>query len=91
MLYQAAYSEFYVTSALWPDFTERHLKEALRDFAKRTRKYGSLKGGEGHEQGDEEEQKVAVYGTRGNYKRREEEDDDDVLSWGLTHSSLPDT
>ncbi len=42
LLWQAAYSEFYFTDALWPDFREKHLLAALQDFTARNRKYGAL-------------------------------------------------
>lgn len=43
MLWQAAYSEFYVTNKLWPDFTAADLKEACEHFARRDRRFGSIK------------------------------------------------
>jgi undecaprenyl diphosphate synthase len=42
LLWQAAYSEFYFTSKLWPDFEARDLDEAVADFHARTRKFGAL-------------------------------------------------
>jgi undecaprenyl diphosphate synthase len=42
MLWQIAYSEFWVTPTLWPDFRRRHLYEAIVDFQKRERRYGGL-------------------------------------------------
>ena len=42
LLYQAAYSEFYFTETLWPDFRKEAYLEALRDFAGRHRRYGKL-------------------------------------------------
>jgi len=42
LLWQAAYSEFYFCSKLWPDFDEPDLEEALADFHSRTRKFGAL-------------------------------------------------
>jgi undecaprenyl diphosphate synthase len=32
----------WVTEACWPDFNREHLHAALRDFAKRDRKFGGL-------------------------------------------------
>jgi undecaprenyl diphosphate synthase len=40
LLWQAAYSEFWFTDVLWPDFTPEHLGEALDEFARRERRYG---------------------------------------------------
>lgn len=40
MLWQAAYSEFYFTPTLWPDFTEQSLHEALDSFSSRQRRFG---------------------------------------------------
>lgn len=42
LLWQAAYSELYFCSKLWPDFNESDLEEALADFRRRTRKFGAL-------------------------------------------------
>ena len=42
LLWQAAYSEFYVTDVLWPDFTETHLDEALARFARTERRFGRV-------------------------------------------------
>lgn len=42
MLWQLAYTEVYVTSVLWPDFSEEELKLALQDFSSRQRRYGGL-------------------------------------------------
>jgi len=42
LLWQAAYSEFYFTEVLWPNFTESHLEEALTTFAMRQRRYGKV-------------------------------------------------
>ena len=43
MLWQAAYSEFYYTSTLWPDFRKKDLDLAVEDFNKRERRYGKVK------------------------------------------------
>ena len=42
LLWQAAYSELYFSRALWPDFGEADLDEALSDFYSRSRKFGAL-------------------------------------------------
>jgi len=43
LLWQLSYTEFWFTSVCWPDFREKHLMQAFRDFARRTRKFGGLK------------------------------------------------
>jgi undecaprenyl diphosphate synthase len=40
LLWQAAYSEFYFSDKLWPEFTEQDLDAALVDYSKRERRYG---------------------------------------------------
>lgn len=40
MLWQAAYSEFYVSEKLWPDFEPGDLRTACEHFAGRTRRFG---------------------------------------------------
>ncbi|MFB9273576.1 isoprenyl transferase [Cohnella cellulosilytica] len=42
MLWQAAYSEFWFTDVFWPEFGERHLYEAIREYQRRARRYGGL-------------------------------------------------
>ena len=42
LLWQAAYSEIWVTETLWPDFTQKDLFQAIIDFQKRERRYGGL-------------------------------------------------
>ncbi|MGZ3743952.1 MAG: isoprenyl transferase [Pseudobdellovibrionaceae bacterium] len=42
LMWQAAYSEFYFTSTLWPDFTERDLDKALGDYESRQRRFGGV-------------------------------------------------
>ncbi len=43
LLYQMAYTEIYVTETFWPDFRKDAYFEALREFAKRERRFGSVK------------------------------------------------
>jgi len=40
VLWQAAYSELYFSKKLWPDFTEKDLDEALKEYARRQRRFG---------------------------------------------------
>ncbi|MEH7335595.1 isoprenyl transferase [Neobacillus drentensis] len=42
MLWQLAYSEFWFTDVLWPDFSEEHLLEAIEVFQKRQRRFGGI-------------------------------------------------
>jgi undecaprenyl diphosphate synthase len=42
LLWQAAYSEFYFTPVYWPDFDRERLYEAIRDFQKRSRRFGAV-------------------------------------------------
>lgn len=43
LLWQTAYSEFYFTDTLWPDFTEDHLVEACTAFQNRKRRFGDIR------------------------------------------------
>ena len=40
LLYQVAYSEFYITSVLWPDFDRFELCRAVIDYQQRSRRFG---------------------------------------------------
>ncbi len=42
LIWQSAYSEFYFTQTLWPDFTEDEFTEAILDFQKRQRRFGKI-------------------------------------------------
>lgn len=42
LLYQAAYSEFYFTDVLWPDFDENEFDKALEEYSRRNRRYGGV-------------------------------------------------
>jgi undecaprenyl diphosphate synthase len=42
LLWQAAYSEIYVTDTLWPDFSGVKLLEAIAEFHKRERRFGGI-------------------------------------------------
>lgn len=41
LLWQTAYSEFYVTDTLWPDFKGPEFREALLDYQRRDRRKGT--------------------------------------------------
>ena len=42
LLWQIAYAEIHVMAVLWPDFTRRHLFEAILDFQRRDRRFGRV-------------------------------------------------
>ena len=42
LLWQIAYSEFYFTQTLWPDFSGEELKAIISDFKSRERRYGKV-------------------------------------------------
>ncbi len=43
MLWQSAYSEYYITPAFWPDFDREELYRALLEFGHRDRRFGGIK------------------------------------------------
>jgi len=44
LLWQVSYAELYVTPVLWPDFRVPDLWEAVREYARRERRFGGLEG-----------------------------------------------
>lgn len=40
LIWQAAYSELYFVSKYWPEFTERDLEKALKEYTRRQRRFG---------------------------------------------------
>jgi undecaprenyl diphosphate synthase len=42
LIWQAAYSEWYVTPTFWPDFNKEEYRHALEIFAQRDRRYGGV-------------------------------------------------
>ncbi len=40
LLWQSAYTEFYFTDVLWPDFHEAEMRAAMHEFAGRERRFG---------------------------------------------------
>ncbi|SES68250.1 Undecaprenyl pyrophosphate synthetase [Natronincola peptidivorans] len=42
LLWQCAYSELWFTEVHWPDFTGKHLLQAIEDFQKRQRRFGGI-------------------------------------------------
>ncbi len=43
LLWQGAYSEFYFTDVMWPDFRKEAYREALAEYGRRDRRYGKVK------------------------------------------------
>lgn len=43
LLWQLAYTEFYSTDILWPDFTKEELVKAIEQYNRRERRYGGVK------------------------------------------------
>lgn len=44
LLWQIAYTELYFTKTLWPDFSDKELKNAIESFRARERLFGGVKG-----------------------------------------------
>jgi undecaprenyl diphosphate synthase len=42
LLWQTAYSEYYFTKVLWPDFNEKEVDKALLAYSQRQRRFGGL-------------------------------------------------
>lgn len=42
LLWQIAYAEWWVTDALWPEFGQRHMLEAITAYQRRQRKFGAV-------------------------------------------------
>ena len=40
LLWQTAYSEYYFTTTLWPDFNEKELEKALQVYSERQKRFG---------------------------------------------------
>ena len=43
LLWQLAYTEFYFTDVLWPDFSKQELEKAIEQYNHRDRRYGGVK------------------------------------------------
>ncbi len=43
LLWQVAYTEFYITDCLWPDFSQEELERAIIAYNKRDRRFGNAK------------------------------------------------
>ncbi|MDO8314947.1 MAG: polyprenyl diphosphate synthase [Rugosibacter sp.] len=59
LLWQLAYSEFYFTDTLWPDFTESALSEAIQSYQQRERRFGRT-GDQVSDQKNDQTSSVAV-------------------------------
>lgn len=46
LLWQSAYSEWYITPTYWPDFDKEELKKAILSYSQRDRRFGRLSGDE---------------------------------------------
>ena len=44
LIWQSAYSEWYITPTLWPDFDKNELEKAIVSYSKRERRFGKLSG-----------------------------------------------
>jgi undecaprenyl diphosphate synthase len=42
LLWQLSYSEFYITDIQWPDFRKPQLRDALKAYGKRHRRFGGV-------------------------------------------------
>lgn len=42
LIWQSAYSEYWFSDILWPDFTPRHLEKAINDYNHRNRRFGGV-------------------------------------------------
>jgi len=42
LMWQAAYSEYYFTEVLWPDFDKKEVEKALLSYSQRQRRFGGL-------------------------------------------------
>jgi undecaprenyl diphosphate synthase len=43
LLWEAAYSEYYISDILWPDWTEEQLSLAISEYQERDRRFGGIK------------------------------------------------
>ena len=42
LLWQCAYAELWYSNVLWPDFSTKHMTQAIFDYQKRNRRYGGV-------------------------------------------------
>ena len=43
LLWQSAYSEYYYTDVLWPDFGKSEIEKSIKEYSERIRRFGKLK------------------------------------------------
>lgn len=44
LIWQSAYSEWYITPTLWPDFNQEELEKAIKTYGQRDRRFGKISG-----------------------------------------------
>ncbi|MBR6812352.1 MAG: undecaprenyl diphosphate synthase family protein, partial [Oscillospiraceae bacterium] len=49
LLWQSAYSEFYFTDLMWPEFTSHEIDKAIESYSKRERRFGAVSAANGRE------------------------------------------
>ncbi len=49
LLWQSAYSEFYFTDLMWPEFSPREIDRAIENYSKRERRFGAVSAASGRE------------------------------------------
>ena len=42
LIWQSAYSEYWFSNVLWPDFTPKHLEKAIEEYNHRNRRFGGV-------------------------------------------------
>jgi undecaprenyl diphosphate synthase len=42
LIWQAAYSEYWITPVFWPDFDSNHLQQAIQAYGQRERRFGGI-------------------------------------------------
>ncbi len=42
LIWQSAYAEYWFSDVLWPDFTPRHLDQAIEEYSHRNRRFGGV-------------------------------------------------
>ena len=42
LIWQSAYAEYWFSDVLWPDFTPKHLEQAIEEYNRRNRRFGGI-------------------------------------------------
>jgi undecaprenyl diphosphate synthase len=42
LIWQSAYAEYWFSDVLWPDFTPKHLEQAIEEYNRRNRRFGGV-------------------------------------------------